>query len=67
MGLFDYHKDQHALTHGPFVWRVRTEPLPKAEVKLEMEWRDVMHKRGARRYTDDAWAQLEVAMRQPQE
>ena len=38
MGLFDYHRDQHALTNGPFEWRVLTEPQPRMEIKMEREW-----------------------------
>ena len=68
MGLFDYQKDQYALTHGPFEWRVRTKPLAKAEVKLEREWREVIRCsiEGAaapcRRSTDAVWAQLSDGM-----
>ena len=69
MGLFDYHADGERLTNGPFEWRVRTEPLPHAAVKLENEWRDVLRPVGkatpgtvtARRYTDEAWTQLAEA------
>jgi len=69
MGLFDYHADRERLTHGPFEWRVRTEPLPHVAVKLENEWRDVFRTLGkatpgtlsTRRYTDEAWTQLDDA------
>lgn len=70
MGLFDYHRDQHALTHGPFEWRVLTEPQPKMEIKMEREWREVIRSciqhdskdAPERRYTDAAWDQLDEAM-----
>ena len=71
MGLFDYWDDAERLTQGPFEWRVRTEPLPKASVKLEKEWRQVLQGQdggarggaaGTRRYTDAAWAQLDSAL-----
>lgn len=74
MGLFDYERDQHALTHGPFQWRVLTTPPPKLEVKLERQWREVIRSSvrqeggGApeRRHTDAAWRQLDEAMRAPE-
>ena len=70
MGLFDYHKDKPRLDNGPFESRVRTEPLPHAAVKLEVEWRDVLKSQpggtakplagdaATRRNTDEAWRQL---------
>jgi len=69
MGLFDYHADAEQLTNGPFEWRVRTESVPHVAVKLENEWRDVLRPMGkatpgtatTRRYTDEAWAQLDEA------
>jgi hypothetical protein len=77
MGLFDYHEDKQRLDHGPFEWRVRTEPLPHAAVKLEHEWREVLSPiqtpsaaadapatwttRTTRRVTDEALLQLIAA------
>ena len=64
MGLFDYWDDEERLSHGPFEWRMRMEPLPKASVRLGKEWRQVLQDRGGkeRRSTDAAWAQLEEAL-----
>lgn len=70
MGLFDFHKDKQQLDKGPFESRVRMGPVPHADVKLEVEWRDVLKSLGGetwksgadtkmRRTTDAAWRQLE--------
>ena len=77
MGLFDYHADKERLDAGPFEWRVRTEPLPRAAIRLEKEWRDVLQScatraqkptapasTSSRRYTDAAWQQLIAAQDQ---
>eukprot|EP00316_Scyphosphaera_apsteinii_P020712 CAMPEP_0119322530 /NCGR_PEP_ID=MMETSP1333-20130426/58465_1 /TAXON_ID=418940 /ORGANISM="Scyphosphaera apsteinii, Strain RCC1455" /LENGTH=350 /DNA_ID=CAMNT_0007329781 /DNA_START=72 /DNA_END=1125 /DNA_ORIENTATION=+ len=66
MGLFDYHKDADQLNGGPFELRVRTEPLPHAEVKMENEWRTLLRgESDTRRHTDQAWRQLEEQLTQP--
>jgi hypothetical protein len=63
MGLFDYYADADTLRDGPFEWRVRTEPLPQAAVKLENEWRGLLKpKREPRHLTDEAWEQLTKAV-----
>jgi len=64
MGLFDYHKDAHVLRHGPFEFRIREQPLPHAEVKLENEWRALLRARGAppRRLTDAARDDIRSAL-----
>jgi len=66
MGLFDYARDAEALSRGPCEHRVRTEPLPHADVKLEEQWRAVLATHGDRRahLTDEAWAQLKAALQQ---
>lgn len=63
MGLFDYYGDQEQLMNGPFEWRMRTEPLPQAAVKLENEWRRLLKPvPDARRTTDEAWAAIDAAL-----
>ena len=63
--------DAHVLSHGPFEWRVLTERRPRVEILMEREWREVLQsciqQKGSgapeRRYTDAAWDQLDVAIK----